>query len=403
MTSGGGEMNKQKDMEKLFTEKLDSILTGKEADISAVADAEIRSALEFARKMIQLRPSPSAQYSTRLKAGLLQKLDEQEARAKEKKGWSWNILRQPAWQAAVAVIVVILVVSIVWRSGMFKTEIIPPTTMTTTTVVPSTTAPAMTSVPSSTQAPGALLSVSASTGKSTYKPGEKVGVNILMGNSSSQELKLEKLPPILSIMSVAAEKPVYTFAAGKETRTLAPGETAQFNYTWDGLDFDGERVAGRYYIELEDMEYQGKAVKLNLSRPADFEILASPDPDFQTRIIEYYQTQTDNNISVSIKKVGVTNVGFIIEAYITPPPDYAATWDGKAYIADKDYSAAASYSFDGGWVKEVGGSTVKYLQNGMDHLWYILDIGSPEVKELFFHVTDIGSWQGSWQFQIPLE
>jgi hypothetical protein len=204
-------------------------------------------------------------------------------------------------------------------------------------------------------------------------------------------------------MSVAAEKPVYTFAAGKETRTLAPGETAQFNYTWDGLDFDGERVAGRYYIELEDMEYQGKAIPLKLSQPAGFEILTDPDPDFQTRIIEYYQTQTDNNISVTIKKVGVTNVGFIIEGYITPPPDYAAIWDGKAYIADKDYSAFAAYSFDGGWVKEVGGSAVKYLQNGMDHLWYIPDVGSPGVKELFFNVTGIGGWQGSWQFYIDLD
>ena len=402
-------MSKQRNIEAIFSENLDRILAGEEIDFNALGDAEMRSALEFARKVNQLVPAPSTQFSTRLKAGLLQKLDEREARAKENRGWSWNFLRRPAWQAVIAVIVVVLVVSVVWRSGVFRPTIEAPSkTMTTTTTASPTTTPAPTAttapttmLPSVTTAPGALLSVGAWTSKSAYIPGEGIGISILMGNSSKQQLALEKLPPILSIMREDTGKPVYTFAAGKETTTLAPGASVQFNYTWDGLDFNGARVSGRYYIELEDLEYQGNAVPLHLSQTPYFEVL--PAPGTQTSEIRSSETQTDNNISVTMQRVDISDTGIIIEAFITPPLDYMVTQGSGGYFTDKDYSASAEYSFDGGWVEQVGGSAVVYLQNGMNHTWFIPGIILPEAKELFFHVTAIGGWQGSWQFHIPLE
>lgn len=405
MNSGGGKMSKQKNIEKLFAENLDLILAGKEVDLAALGDVEMRSALEFARKITRLGPVPSAQYSTRLKAGLLQKLDERETRAGESKGWSWNFLRQPVWQAVIVAFVVILIVSIVWRSGVFRPSIEAPSPiMTTTTATPmptTTAAPTITPVPSATKAPGILLSVGAWTGKSIYQTGEKIGISILMSNSGNQQLTLEKLPPILSVMKEDTGKPVYTFAAGKETISLAPEESVQFDYTWDGLDFNGAGVTGRCYLELEDLEYQGSAVPLHLGQPAYFEVIPAPGP--QAGDLNYQETQTDNNISVTIERVNISGAGIIIEAFITAPPDYIVTPGSGGYFADKDYTASAAYAFDGGWIKEVTGSSVTYLKEGMNHTWYIPDIVPPEAKEMFFHVTAIGSWQGSWQFNIPLE
>jgi hypothetical protein len=412
MNSGGGKMSKQRNIEAMFSENLDRILAGEEIDLNALGDVEMRSALEFSRRMSRLVPAPSAQFSTRLKAGLQQKLDEREARAEEKRGWSWNFLRRPAWQAVIAVLAVILIVSIVWRSGVFRPSIEAPkpSVTTTTTVVPTTTAPTTgapapsttaTTTPSATTAPGALLSVSAMTGKSTYQAGEQVGINVSMGNSSSQKLTLANLPPILSIMSAATEKPVYTFSAGKETLTLGPGDTLRFNYTWDGLDFNGVRVTGLYYVELEDLEYQGIQVPLHLGQPAYFEVLPASGP--QAGDTQYQETQTYNNISVTINEVNISEAGIIVSAFITKPPDYVVTQGSNGYIASKNYSAPAAYSFDGGWIQDIDGSSVIYLKDGMNHTWFIPDIIPPEAKELFFHVTSIGDWQGSWQFHIPLK
>jgi hypothetical protein len=56
-------------------------------------------------------------------------------------------------------------------------------------------------------------------------------------------------------------------------RTLAPGTTAKFSYSWDKTDFEGQSVTGSYYIELEDLEYQGQTLKFQLPRPVRFEII----------------------------------------------------------------------------------------------------------------------------------
>ncbi len=76
-------MGRERDIAKKFTENLDRILAGEEIKADPAMDAELRAALDFARKMAALRTAPSAPYQARLKAALLQKLDEQEALAQE--------------------------------------------------------------------------------------------------------------------------------------------------------------------------------------------------------------------------------------------------------------------------------------------------------------------------------
>ena len=41
---------------------------------------------------------------------------------------------------------------------------------------------------------------------------------------------------------------------------------------WDQEDFDGNPVTGPYYIELEDLVYQGIPVQLHLAQPVEFNI-----------------------------------------------------------------------------------------------------------------------------------
>jgi hypothetical protein len=269
-------MGREKDTAKKFSEYLDRILAGKEIPVDPSLDPELRDALDFARKMAALGATPSAEFRARLKASLLQKLADREA-LKEKTGSFWDVFRRhPVWQGAIAALLVIIVISIVWRAGFFQPSIsepAPTTTLTTTTTAKATvTATAAAPVPSQ----ATLVSVAASTDKATYRPGETVSIEVDMKNVTGAPLTLEDLPPILSLMQAETGEPVYTFTAGSEVRKLAPDEVIRFAYTWNQVDFSGQPVTGRYYIELEDLEYQGRPIQMNLGQPVRFEILPAP-------------------------------------------------------------------------------------------------------------------------------
>ena len=113
----------------------------------------------------------------------------------------------------------------------------------------------------------------ASTDKSSYAPGEKVVIQVSLKNSGAQPLLLAEYPPILSLMS-ALGNPVFTFLGSQPGRTLAAGEVVSFSETWNQIDSKGRAVeAGRYYLELEDIDLQGQTYKLQLSQPVSFEII----------------------------------------------------------------------------------------------------------------------------------
>lgn len=263
-------MNKQRKTEKLFSENLDRLLNGKAVKADAGADKDMLSALDFAAKIAEIKPSVSPEYRTRLKARLLEKLESREAAVKKNAGHV-SIFRQPAWQAVAAVFMVVLVITIIWRAGVFNFSTTPQPTATTT-VIPTTTSLPTATTPSIYMV-GDLFGYTVQTDKTVYKPGEKVVINLTLVNISPQTLTVDKLPPIMSIMSSDTGKPVYTFSAGKDSFILAHGDTVQLSYSWDQVDFDNSPAAtGTYYIELEDMEYQGQTLEFQQPQPVHFEI-----------------------------------------------------------------------------------------------------------------------------------
>jgi len=284
-------MDRKREVEKKFAEYLDRILAGEEIPTDPGMDEELHAALDFARKMSEIRPDPSESYQAQLKARLLQKLDEQEAIAREKQGRFWkSIWRQPVWQGAIMVAFAVVVVGLLWRAGAFApefpeatttptispttttitpTQTIPPPPTTTTTVAP-TTAPTTTP----TQIPQEVfISVYADTDKLVYQPGEEVMIGIVLTNDGPTSITLENLPPIVSLMAADTQQPVFTFSAGNEIRTLTPNQTVHFILTWNQEDFDGESVTGLFYVEIEDLIYNGQPILLHLDQPVQFDIL----------------------------------------------------------------------------------------------------------------------------------
>ena len=253
------------DMEKRFSAYLDRILAGEDVGATPDLDEKYRDDLEFARKMVGLRVTPSPAYQARLRAELLHKLVERDIKQHEKRGlMDRPFWRQPLWQGITIVVFVVLMGVILWRAGVFPTI-----EGTSTTTTSGTT----TSASTTTATKGQLLVVSAGTDMPVYTPGETVTIQVTLRNVSGGLITLNKLPPILSIMSADTGQPAYTFQAGATALTLPQNGSTTFTYDWDQRDFYGQQVAGRYYIELEDLEYNGMPLPLDPGTPVEFDIL----------------------------------------------------------------------------------------------------------------------------------
>jgi hypothetical protein len=283
--------------EKQFNAQLDRLLNGYDTGLEGSVDDDLGTALKFARKMVNLRPDPSRVFEVRLREKLTAQLESQSAR---NQGWiSRLISHQPIWQAAAGVVVVLVIASLLWLTGIFDSSRLPvsPTTTTpamttpaTTTTAPTTTRPAATAptttatttttatvAPTTTKPPiatsGPKVYVSANTNKASFSSGEPVIIDVTLQNAGPESLKIEKYPPILSLMQSETKQPVYTFTAGSGTANLAPDGKTSFTLIWHQQDYKGAPVSpGIYYLELEDLDYQGQTVKLTLSNIVYFSI-----------------------------------------------------------------------------------------------------------------------------------
>ncbi len=105
-------MGREYEEEKLFSEKIDLLLAGKGVDNGPDVAEDERTAVEFARKMTDLRVSPSPAFQSYLKAKLLENLHEQETASR---GWFWKLVpREPLWQAVAVIAIMCVVGGILW-------------------------------------------------------------------------------------------------------------------------------------------------------------------------------------------------------------------------------------------------------------------------------------------------
>ncbi len=232
-------------MEQQFSDSLDLALRGQSFGVASQEEAEL---LAFARRMASLRPSPTPEFTLRLRAKLLQELAARQEVRRARHGWLWRFFSRPVYQVALAALTLAIVGGALYATGVFN---------------PPTTAPYQPTV----------LSVAASTNKESYAAGEPVFIQVSLTNITTETLNFAQFPPILSLMRARDKQPVYTFAAGSETLSLAPQATRTFDLVWRQQDARGQAVGdGRYYIELEDLYYNGTTVKLAPAEPVSFTI-----------------------------------------------------------------------------------------------------------------------------------
>jgi hypothetical protein len=266
-------MTREYEESKIFSDNLDRLLSGGEVKAETAYCREILEALDFAKKMNSLRSEPSSPFKTHLKAKLLQQMSYREDTNTITQTWFGRVFRgQPIWlTAAVCAALLIVVGSVLWKTGVFTPpgsnwSSLPGTPVTTTTTTTTT----------QTSTVDRYLVAAASVDKPVYQSGETVKIYVALTNISSLPFTLTQFPPILSLMESETKQAVFTFTSGKESRTIQPGQKTTLTLNWNQADIRGNPVkSGKYYIELEDLDLQGKAVKLNLISPVEFEILPS--------------------------------------------------------------------------------------------------------------------------------
>jgi len=121
------------------------------------------------------------------------------------------------------------------------------------------------------------------------------------------------------------------------------------------------------------------------------------------KVIELSQTQTVNDISITLERVELSTLEAKFYAF-NVPPDYSLPQDPNLPPPSlMTLHAHAEYSVDGGPTKDAGLSEIQFLDDGMKHIWNMLDPVPQDAKELTFIITELGEWQGPWQFIIALQ
>jgi hypothetical protein len=229
--------------ERQFAKNLDNMLAGRVIHAEQPEEAEM---LAFAARLNKLKRPPSLEFKSRLKAKLLQKLDEHRDK-RTSRGWLWQLLAQPLTRAALVFMGILITGSLMWAAGVFNP----------TGVSPQPT----------------VIKAAAVTDKNSYQPGEPVLITVSLLNMTADVLTMVEYPPILSLMRADNNQAAYTFRAGSGTRVIEPEQTATFTLSWDQRSDSGQQVApGRYYVELEDLYYQSSAVKLTFEKKVEFKI-----------------------------------------------------------------------------------------------------------------------------------
>ena len=256
-------MPRDKNEERDFINDLDSLLAGKQVNAEGRSEDE-RTALDFAKRYMECRGEPSAQFHDSLKRRLLLKLAEREAKAQQEaerrdQRWGWLsgfVAQSPARRAAiVAVIAVAITISALWARGTFSQ----PTGPVLVTPSPEPEPPIVTAPPPApVTAP--VLRATAATEKAIYTVGEKITIEFHFSNISSETATIAAYPPQIDIRNAENDQTSRRFPAGTDKHELAPSETVEYTLVWDQLDGRGHQIPlGTYTIAIDEIRITSPA------------------------------------------------------------------------------------------------------------------------------------------------
>ena len=287
-------MRKHRKDEQEFLENIDRLIAGEEVGISDDADEDLRATIEFSRRLSDIHSGPSPEFKNGLKARLLMKLTEQDvaARQKTENNRLWDILgnlipQSPVWRTAtVTVVMVIAVVSVLWRTGMFTGTQLVEQQMLKGRAQTAVVMEAGTEEASVSESPRMALSADDSapapvimdamatiidlqvipSGPTVAEYGSEITYQLTFTNVTGDTVTITQFPPGITIVGDGVLRPVRIIPEGDQTIEVGPSGSIAHVLSWNQLDDSGAQVAPGWYTILtgaiavtgtEDTTWQG--------------------------------------------------------------------------------------------------------------------------------------------------
>jgi len=149
---------------------------------------------------------------------------------------------------------------------------------------------------------------------------------------------------------------------------------------------------------------RGVAPKVGAPPPAPSMERATQFPQgAMEKVIELNQSQTVNGITLTLERVELSASEVKFYAFNVPPDYSLPQGSDRPPPSLMALHAYAEYSLDNAPTIDAGTSGIRFLDNGMRHIWSMLDPVPKDARELTFIITGLGEWEGPWVFTISLQ
>lgn len=247
--------------------------------------------------------------------------------------------------------------------------------------------------------------INISPSEASYLPGEEIMYGIGITNLSSGTITIDPFPPAERIIQLDQDKIVYSYTAGNRTRDIGSERPFSFYNTkgfWDQKDDNGEQVTPGWY-ELS-CEYtiieQNTSKRYTANLTARFQIV-HPDSSMNKEL-DVNQSVTAEGLTATLERIEINAVEVTVWIFTTPP-GYTVPQAGQ--LEKHSYfvmHSEAEYSVDGGNIKRPLDIRAQFNEIGTRLIWDIEPI-PVDARELNFTVTQLGDWDGRWEFKVSLE
>ena len=242
--------------------------------------------------------------------------------------------------------------------------------------------------------------------KDRYLPGDFIMYGISIMNLSSGTITIDPFPPAMWIKPVGGDEAVYSSVAGNRTLDIGtdyPDSWYHPKGQWDQKGNNGEQVApGWYEIGYEYVIIEQNTGKRYTANPAVKFQIVRPD-SAMNKDLEVNQSVTAEGITVTLEHIELNAVEVTVYTSTTPP-GYSLPEEHPPYEFESlMINSQAEYSVDGGTIKHVGTGGGKADAAGITLTWDEIEPIPVDAKELTFTITQLGDWEGPWEFKLPLE
>jgi len=269
-------MSRRKRGEQEFLENIERLIAGEEVSIGEDADEDLRTTIEFSRKLSDLHTGPSVEFKDQLKSRLLLKLTEKvvAARQRAEKNWFRDILdrlvpQSPVWRtAAVTLVMIVAVVTVMWRTGVFTgvpapvADVFESAQRSTEKGVLSMEAAVeeaeavdeapMVGLSKEAPAPEAaivsLFDMQVTPSESTISEyGHEVSYQLTFNNTSDETIVVTPFPPRFTIVGDGILRPVHILTEGDQSIEVGASAGIVYVFTWDQRDDDDTQLPPGWY------------------------------------------------------------------------------------------------------------------------------------------------------------